>query len=160
MHRLHEILSVCDKVVVMRDGFVVKDIAARETSVNEISKWMVGRNVDTAAGADARDHTEAKTIMSIRRLWVDMPGETVRDVSLDVKEGEILGIGGLAGQGKLGIPNGIMGLYEAGGTVELDGKTIPLNNPRKCLDASLAFVSEDRRGVGLLLDETAIWVGL
>ena len=156
-HRLHEILSVCDKVVVMRDGFVVKDIAARETSVNEISKWMVGRNVDTAAGADARDHTEAKTIMSIRRLWVDMPGETVRDVSLDVKEGEILGIGGLAGQGKLGIPNGIMGLYEAGGTVELDGKTIPLNNPRKCLDASLAFVSEDRRGVGLLLDETLEW---
>ena len=156
-HRLHEILSVCDKVVVMRDGFVVKNVAARETSVNEISKWMVGRNVDTAAGADARDHTEAKTIMSIRRLWVDMPGETVRDVSLDVKEGEILGIGGLAGQGKLGIPNGIMGLYEAGGTVELDGKTIPLNNPRKCLDASLAFVSEDRRGVGLLLDETLEW---
>ena len=156
-HRLHEILSVCDKVVVMRDGFVVKDIAARETSVNEISKWMVGRNVDTAAGADVRDHTEAKTIMSIRRLWVDMPGETVRDVSLDVKEGEILGIGGLAGQGKLGIPNGIMGLYEAGGTVELDGKPIPLNSPRKCLDASLAFVSEDRRGVGLLLDETLEW---
>ena len=156
-HRLHEILSVCDKVVVMRDGFIVKDVAARETSVNEISKWMVGRNVDTAAGADVRDHTEAKTIMSIRRLWVDMPGETVRDVSLDVKEGEILGIGGLAGQGKLGIPNGIMGLYEAGGTVELDGKIIPLNNPRKCLDASLAFVSEDRRGVGLLLDETLEW---
>ena len=95
--------------------------------------------------------------MSIRRLWVDMPGETVRDVSLDIKEGEILGIGGLAGQGKLGIPNGIMGLYEAGGTVEFDGKPIPLNSPRKCLDSSLAFVSEDRRGVGLLLDESLEW---
>ena len=141
----------------MRDGFVVKDIPAKDTNVNEISKWMVGRNVDTSASADVRDSSEAKTIMSIRRLWVDMPGETVRDVSLDVKEGEILGIGGLAGQGKLGIPNGIMGLYEAGGSVELDGKPIPLNNPRKCLDASLAFVSEDRRGVGLLLDETLEW---
>ena len=75
-------------------------------------------------------------------------------MNLDVKEGEILGIGGLAGQGKLGIPNGVMGLYEAGGTVEFDGKPIPLNNPRKCLDAQLAFVSEDRRGVGLLLDES------
>ena len=95
--------------------------------------------------------------MSIKRLWVDMPGEIVRDVNLDVKEGEILGIGGLAGQGKLGIPNGIMGLYEAGGTVEFDGAQIPLNSPRKCLDASLAFVSEDRRGVGLLLDETLEW---
>ena len=156
-HRLQEILSVCDKVVVMRDGFVVKDIPAKNTNVQEISKWMVGRNVDTSASADARDHSDAKTIMSIRRLWVDMPGEIVRDVSLDVREGEILGIGGLAGQGKLGIPNGIMGLYEAGGSVELDGKPIPLNNPRKCLDASLAFVSEDRRGVGLLLDETLEW---
>ena len=156
-HRLQEILSVCDKVVVMRDGFVVKDVPAKETNVNEISKWMVGRNVDTAASVEARDEKDAKTIMSIRRLWVDMPGEIVRDVSLDVKEGEILGIGGLAGQGKLGIPNGIMGLYEAGGSVELDGKPIPLNSPRKCLDASLAFVSEDRRGVGLLLDETLEW---
>ena len=156
-HRLHEILSVCDKVVVMRDGFVVKDIPAKETNVSEISKWMVGRNIDTAASAGVRDKSDGKTIMSIRRLWVDMPGEIVRDVSLDVKEGEILGIGGLAGQGKLGIPNGIMGLYEAGGTVELDGKPIPLNSPRKCLDASLAFVSEDRRGVGLLLDETLEW---
>ena len=50
-----------------------------------------------------------------------------------------------------------MGLYEAGGTVEFEGKPIPLNNPRKCLDSSLAFVSEDRRGVGLLLDESLEW---
>ena len=95
--------------------------------------------------------------MSIRKLWVDMPGEIVRNVDLDVKEGEILGIGGLAGQGKLGIPNGVMGLYEAGGTVEFDGKPIALNSPRKCLDSQLAFVSEDRRGVGLLLDESLEW---
>ena len=156
-HRLHEILNVCNKVIVMRDGLVVSDVPAASTNVNEISKWMVGRNVDTAAKADIRDNRAAKTIMSIKRLWVDMPGETVRDVSLDVREGEILGIGGLAGQGKLGIPNGIMGLYEAGGTVVFQDREIPLNSPRKCLDASLAFVSEDRRGVGLLLDETLEW---
>ena len=156
-HRLHEILSVCDKVVVMRDGYVVSDVPAAKTSVSEISKWMVGRSVENAASVDIRDTSSARTVMSIRNLWVDMPGETVRNVTLDIKEGEILGIGGLAGQGKLGIPNGIMGLYEAGGTVELDGKPIPLNSPRKCLDASLAFVSEDRRGVGLLLDESLEW---
>ena len=97
---------------------------------------------------------DRKTILKIEKLWVDMPGETVRNVNLEVKEGEILGIGGLAGQGKLGIPNGIMGLYEAGGRVEFDGNEIPLNSPRKCLDSSFAFVSEDRRGVGLLLDES------
>ena len=157
-HRLQEILSVCDKVVIMRDGVVVKDTPASETDVSEITRYMVGRSVDlSSAKREIVDHSGAKTILSIRNLWVDMPGETVRNVSLDVKEGEILGIGGLAGQGKLGIPNGVMGLYEAGGTVEFDGKEIPLNSPRKCLDASLAFVSEDRRGVGLLLDETLEW---
>ena len=156
-HRLHEILSVCDKVVIMRDGHVVKDTPAKETNVDEITRAMVGRKVDTSVSQDVMDHSDAKTIMSIRKLWVDMPGEIVRNVNLDIKEGEILGIGGLAGQGKLGIPNGVMGLYEAGGTVEFDGKPIPLNNPRKCLDEQLAFVSEDRRGVGLLLDETLEW---
>ena len=156
-HRLREILAVCDKVVVMRDGCVVRDVPAKETSVNEITKWMVGRNVQSAANHDIRNNESAKNIMSIRKLWVDMPGEIVRNVNLDVKEGEILGIGGLAGQGKLGIPNGIMGLYEAGGTVEFNGEEIPLNCPRKCLNENLAFVSEDRRGVGLLLDETLKW---
>ena len=159
-HRLHEILAVCNKVVVMRDGHVVRDVPASETSVADITKWMVGRSVQSAAGttaAAAQDNGNARTIMSIKNLWVDMPGETVRNVTLDVREGEILGIGGLAGQGKLGIPNGVMGLYDAGGTVEFDGKPVPLNNPRHCLDVSLAFVSEDRRGVGLLLDESLEW---
>ena len=158
-HRLHEILAVCDKVVVMRDGFVVSDMPAKETSVSDITRAMVGRTVEGAEKKrdDVRDFSGAPNAMSIHNLWVDMPGEIVRNVNLDVKRGEILGIGGLAGQGKLGIPNGIMGLYEAGGTVEFEGREIPLNNPRSCLDASLAFVSEDRRGVGLLLDETLEW---
>lgn len=160
-HRLHEILNVCDKVLVMRDGVIVRETAASDTNVDEITKWMVGRDSSSAAktGADrARlSEQESEVIMSIKRLWVDMPGETVRDVSLDVFNGEILGIGGLAGQGKLGIPNGIMGLYESGGSVTFEGKEIPLNHPRKCLDSQIAFVSEDRRGVGLLLDETLEW---
>ncbi len=156
-HRLHEILSVCSKVVVMRDGFVVQDVPTKETSVQEITRWMVGRSVKSSENRELVDHSGAPAIMSIRHLWVDMPGETVRDVSLDVREGEILGIGGLAGQGKLGIPNGVMGLYEAGGEVEFEGRLLPGNNPRACLSASLAFVSEDRRGVGLLLDESLEW---
>ncbi|MBP3901324.1 MAG: sugar ABC transporter ATP-binding protein, partial [Blautia sp.] len=133
-HRLQEILSVCDRVVVMRDGYIVNEAAAKDTTVSEITKCMVGRNVmSKASSADVRDTEKSRTILSIEKLWVDMPGETVRNVNLEVKEGEILGIGGLAGQGKLGIPNGIMGLYQAGGKVVFDGHEIPLNNPRKCL---------------------------
>lgn len=156
-HRLQEILTVCDKVVIMRDGYVVQDVPAKETDVPDITKWMVGRKIQAAVREDVRINPDAKNVLSIRNLWVDMPGETVRNVTLDVKEGEILGIGGLAGQGKLGIPNGIMGLYSAGGTVEFEGKPIPLNDPKSCLDHGLAFVSEDRREVGLLLDETLEW---
>ena len=157
-HRLQEILAVCDRVVVMRDGYVVSEKNASDTTVDEITKAMVGREVaNTAAGHADRNFDQARTILSIQHLWVDMPGETVRDVTLDVKDGEILGIGGLAGQGKLGIPNGVMGLYQAGGKVTFEGKEIPLNSPRRCLDSSFAFVSEDRRGVGLLLDETLEW---
>jgi simple sugar transport system ATP-binding protein len=156
-HRLQEVLSVCDTVAVMRDGVLVECVPAEKTSVAAITKSMVGRSVGTAEKRELKNSDDARTILKIDRLWVDMPGETVRDVSLEVKEGEILGIGGLAGQGKLGIPNGVMGLYEAGGSVEFDGKAIPLNSPRVCLDSSFAFVSEDRRGVGLLLDESLEW---
>ena len=155
-HRLQEILDVCNKVAVMRDGVLVQEVPASQTSIPELTRWMVGRSVSNAA-VERREPPDTEPIMSIRKLWVDMPGETVRNVNLDVRRGEILGIGGLAGQGKLGIPNGVMGLYQAGGKVTFDGQDIPLNSPRKCLDASLAFVSEDRRGVGLLLDESLEW---
>ena len=158
-HRLQEILDVCNKVIVMRDGRIINELDAARTSIQEMAKLMVGREVSTDAGKHSADDRtfSGKTIMSVKNLWVDMPGETVRDVNIDVKEGEILGIGGLAGQGKLGIPNGIMGLFPAGGKITLNGSEIPLNNPRACLDSSLAFVSEDRRGVGLLLDESLEW---
>ncbi len=157
-HRLQEILAVCDRVIVMRDGYVVNESAASQTSVDEITRWMVGRTVESKSeGLKEHAAGNEKTILKVEKLWVDMPGETVRNVNLEVKEGEILGIGGLAGQGKLGIPNGIMGLYQAGGKVTFDGKEIPLNSPRTCLDSSFAFVSEDRRGVGLLLDESLEW---
>lgn len=157
-HRLQEILAVCDRVVVMRDGYVMTDVPAGETNVNRITKEMVGRTVDTTGGEkEVRDFSLADNIMTIRKLWVDMSGEIVRNVNLDIKKGEILGIGGLAGQGKLGIPNGIMGLCEAGGEVTFNGSRLELNNPRKCLDDKLAFVSEDRRNVGLLLDESLEW---
>ncbi len=156
-HRLQEILTVCNRVVIMRDGRIVSDLPAAETNVEEITHRMVGRDVALGDRDAVRDDSGAPIAMSIRKLWVDMPGEIVRNVNLDVREGEILGIGGLAGQGKLGIPNGIMGLYEAGGEVTLRGEKIPLNQPRECLNASMAFVSEDRRGVGLLLDESLEW---
>jgi simple sugar transport system ATP-binding protein len=156
-HRLNEIIDVCDTMMVMRDGLIIKHIPIEGVNVQDIARWMVGRNVSNSSKPREFDYTGKPTILDIQNLWVDMPGETVKNVSLEVKKGEILGIGGMAGQGKLGIPNGVMGLYQSGGKVVFDGKELLLNNPRSLLDAGLAFVSEDRRGVGLLLDESLEW---
>ncbi len=157
-HRLQEIIDVCDTIMVMRDGMIIKTVPAQGVAVTDIAHWMVGRQVDTSK-REVRtfDYGSSPVILSLQNLWVNMPGETVRDVTLDVHKGEILGIGGMAGQGKLGIPNGAMGLFPAGGTVTFEGQQIMLNNPRNFLDAGMAFVSEDRRGVGLLLDESLEW---
>jgi simple sugar transport system ATP-binding protein len=154
-HRLQEIRTLCDRIVVLRDGRVIRDSDAR-ASIREIAAWMVGRQVDENRPLRAGKISD-EIALSVRNLWVDMPGETVRNAEFDVHRGEIFGIGGLAGQGKLGIPNGIMGLYPAGGTVTLFGKKVELNRPRKALDRGMAFVSEDRRGVGLLLGERIDW---
>jgi len=156
-HRLQEVVEICDKIVVLRDGHVIQECPTCETNVRQIAQWMVGRKVEDAVAADQADRHFGEPILEVEHLWVDMPGETVRDVSFSVRKGEIFGIGGLAGQGKLGIPNGIMGLFAAGGAVRLRGEPAPLNDPRKALAAGMAFVSEDRRGVGLLLQEPIDW---
>jgi simple sugar transport system ATP-binding protein len=156
-HRLQEILDICDRIVILRDGQVVKEIATHDTDIGQVAELMVGRSVDTKASTTATYDTQQETVLTVEHLWVDMPGETVRDVSFEVHKGEIFGIGGLAGQGKLGIPNGIMGLCPAGGTVILHGKPIHLDDPAAALAAGMAFVSEDRRGVGLLMEEPLDW---
>jgi simple sugar transport system ATP-binding protein len=155
-HRLHEVIEVADRVVVLRDGVIVKDTPTEGVTVRDIASWMVGRAVSVDR-ADEGERTFTEDILEVKNMWVDMPGETVRDMTFTVKKGEIFGIGGLAGQGKLGVPNGIMGLFPAGGEVLLHGQPVPLNEPRKALQMGMAFVSEDRRGVGLLLEETLEW---
>ncbi|HOT31601.1 MAG TPA: sugar ABC transporter ATP-binding protein [Petrotogaceae bacterium] len=156
-HRLKEIIDVCDKILVLRDGKTVMQSPAKDTSIRQIAQWMVGRNIEEKKDEVKNEKKLGDTVLKVENLWVDMPGETVRDVSFEVREGEIFGIGGLAGQGKLGIPNGIMGLYEAGGRIEVFGKKLEMNAPEKALKAGMAFVAEDRRGVGLLLEEPIDW---
>lgn len=160
-HRLHEVTSACDKLVVLRDGIVVVEKPVEGISVRQIAEWMVGRDVDNKKAESVKtiDTTDNNkdVILEVKKLWVDMPGETVKDVSFSVKRGEIFGIGGLAGQGKLGIPNGILGLFPADGEIIFNGKSLALNSTFNALKSGLAFVSEDRRGVGLLLDEPIDW---
>jgi simple sugar transport system ATP-binding protein len=152
-HRLDEVKAVADTMTVLRDGEIAGRPDPKTTSVARIAELMVGRPA-TAAARRRAFGAGAKITLAAEHLSVQMPGEPVQDASLTVRHGEILGIGGLAGHGKLGIANGIMGLYPATGRVLLDGAPFALNEPRAALERGLAFVSEDRRGVGLLGEES------
>ena len=154
-HRLNEVLRVADNITVLRDGEVVGKLPSSEATIEVLAELMVGRKVDISARARRGFEEDAKPILTIKDLHVDMPGERVSGLSLNVQEGEILGIGGLAGHGKIGIANGIMGLYPARGYVHVANYgEVELNSPLSALSSGMAFVSEDRRGMGLLLDET------
>ncbi len=154
-HRLDEVMNVADSVTILRDGQLVSSFAKEDTSPEKLAALMIGRGDESVVQVEKRkEEVTGGIAMTIRNLWVNMPGEMDKGINLDVREGEILGIGGLAGQGKIGIPNGIMGLYEAVGDVELFGEKLPLGNAGAALRMGLAMVSEDRRGVGLLLDQS------
>ena len=154
-HRLDEVMKVSDKIVVLRDGERIAETRPSETTIDRIAELMVGRRIE---GGEIQGRPLAELsdepVLEIKGLSVAMPGEAVKGVDLDVRRGEILGIAGLAGQGKIGIANGIMGLFPSSGDVRMNGEPVRLNSPRTSLDNRMAFVSEDRRGTGLLLDES------
>ncbi|MDR1631540.1 MAG: sugar ABC transporter ATP-binding protein [Dysgonamonadaceae bacterium] len=152
-HRMDEILRISDTIVVLRDGEVVGNFKRGGVTAIELANRMVGRDA-VAEKHEIRNFDNSPVMMSIHDLEVDMPGEFVKGFSIDIKEGEILGIGGLAGSGKLGIPNGLLGLYETRGKVEYKGKPLNIGDTREVLSRHIAFVSEDRKRVGLMLDET------
>src|SRR4029079_10747450 len=139
-HRLDEVMEVADDITVLRDGAVVARLTPADTSVERIAELMVGRATGRGERR-ARPATNGGTpALEVRDLEVDMPGERVRGVSFTLERGEILGLAGLAGHGKIGIANGLMGLYPARGGVIAHGKPLRLNDSRQAIHSRLAFV--------------------
>lgn len=154
-HRLDEVMDAADNITILRDGELVATVEKKNTNVIQLAEYMVGRKLEIIRKQDESvEEKEQENIIKIKDLVVDMPGERVKGVNLEVKKGEILGIGGLAGQGKIGIANGIMGLYPSSGEVVLEDNPLTLNSAEASLKSKLAFVSEDRRGIGLLLENS------
>lgn len=153
-HRLDEVMAAADSITILRDGKLAAARETRDTNIVELAELMIGRKGEAVVEAEERPLPQGRVAMQVRDLYVDMPGEEVQGVSFDVMEGEIYGIGGLAGQGKLGIPNGIMSLYPSEGQVTLFDQPLKLGNAGEALRDGIAMVSEDRKGVGLLLDQS------
>ena len=156
-HRINEVIEVTDSMTVLRDGTFVERLETKNTTATRIAELMIGRQVEKLVDdmeEDTRKISDEDIMLSLKDFHVDMPGEKVKGIDLKLRRGEILGIGGLAGQGKVGVPNGILGLYPAAGEIEFDGQKIDPSKLGDALHKGIAFVSEDRRGVGLLLNES------
>ena len=156
-HRINEVIDVTDSMTVLRDGTFVDRLETKDTTAARIAELMIGRQVEKLVDdmeVDNRKISDEDIMLELKNFHVEMPGEKVKGIDLKLRRGEVLGIGGLAGQGKVGIPNGILGLYPASGEIHFDGEIIDPSTLGDALHKGIAFVSEDRRGVGLLLKES------
>lgn len=154
-HRLDEVMSVSDRVVVLRDGVLVLDAATQNLDKMQIAEKLVGRSLAANfTSAKKRNISEEDVIMEFSDVSVDMPGEELKKLNLKVRRGEILGIGGLAGHGKIAVGNAVAGMYKSFGDILFEGQKVNVNNIGEALKHNIAFVSEDRKGVGLLLNRS------
>ncbi|HNB53218.1 MAG TPA: ABC transporter ATP-binding protein [Anaerolineales bacterium] len=151
-HKLKEVLAISNEVTVMRRGRVVGSTTPAETDENGLAAMMVGR--DVILTVDKEPAQPKNVVFSVSDLHVkDERGvEAVRGVSFEVREGEILGIAGVQGNGQTELAEALTGLraYESG-RITLSGQATPAVNPRYLIEAGMAHIPEDRQKHGLVL---------
>ena len=150
-HRMAEILTICDRVTVMRDGETVMTEPCAGLSVERIVEAMLGAgNTASFEWQDRGDRPAAPPILQVRNLRL---ASRVQDVSFDIRPGEIVGLAGLMGSGRTEIAETIFGRRAAvSGQVVFDGQ--PVRGQADAIDRGIALVPEDRRKMGLVLDHS------
>lgn len=147
-HKIDEILQISDDITVMRDGQYVGTWPASEMDENTIISKMVGR--DMTNRFPTRNHQPGDVYLSVKNLTSADP-RSFKDISFDVRRGEIFGIGGLVGAQRSELVESIFGLRGIeSGTISIDGKEVVLNTPMKAIEHGMALLTEDRRGTGNL----------
>jgi simple sugar transport system ATP-binding protein len=150
-HKLHEVKAVADRVTVLRGGRSIATVTAADATPRELAALMVGREVELAkrVGREA-PHGEAPAL-EVEGLVVggDRGEESVRSLFFAVREGEIVGVAGVAGNGQRELAEGITGMRPARGRVRVKGKELHLGDPRAAIRAGVAHVPEDRLGTGV-----------
>ena len=145
-HKLDEIFDLCDVVTVIRDGHVIDTKAITEITRNEMISMMVGRSIENEF--PERPNCMGDTIMAVRSLNT----KKLKNISFDLKRGEILGLVGLVGAGRTEIVRAIFGADKSKSCdITLEGKRMKISNPKVAIDAGLGFVTEDRKLQGLVL---------
>ncbi len=161
-HKLNEVVYVADKITVVRDGSTVETLDCHETEISEerIIKGMVGREITDRfpkrSGVAIGDvNLEVKDWTVHHPLYTERV--VVDKVNFNVKKGEVVGIYGLMGAGRTELAMSMFGKSygtDITGTMKINGKEVNLKSPREAIDEKLAYVTEDRKGNGLVLGKS------
>jgi ABC-type sugar transport system ATPase subunit len=147
-HRMDEIFRLCDTVTVMRDGQHVATLPVAQTNEEELVKLMIGRTWQRIFPEHVKHPAGAERL---RVEHFSSPGK-FRDINFSIRAGEVLGVAGLVGSGRSEVAQGIFGLDQnVSGRVLVDGKEANPGSPRQAMKHGIGFVSEDRKGQGLVL---------
>lgn len=154
-HKLEEVFSIADRITVLRDGSTVSTQNAAETSKAEIIRQMVGRELGDLFPRRASQTGE--TLLRVQNLSVaenDASTPRLHDINLELKAGEVLGIGGLMGAGRTELLMHLFGAWgrRLHGQVTLDGEDLSRPTPEESIQRGLVLASEDRRRYGLVLE--------
>ena len=150
-HRMDEVYALGDRVTVLRDGRLVGSLDKPEIRADSIVRMMVGRDVSSFYKKDHDPHAKRdRPVLTAVDLG---DGHRVKGCSLTVHAGEVVGLAGLIGAGRTELAHLIIGATpKTTGHVTLDGERIEIETPRDALDAGIAYLTEDRKALGLFLD--------
>ena len=147
-HRLEELNQISDRITVIRDGEFIKTLIAKDTNIDEIISLMVGRHVDHNQRPAPRK-LSGKTILKVENFSTKT---LLKDVSFELKEGEILGFAGLMGSGRTELARALIAADpKTSGKVIFKDKEVNIESPADAVDAGIGYLSEDRKKYGLLL---------
>ena len=157
-HKLDEVMAISDRVTVLRDGTSISTMSTKEIDKSEIIRQMVGRSIEDLFPRRASHPGEP--LLKVNKLSVNEPLENkpfLKDISFEVKAGEVLGFGGLMGAGRTELIMHIFGTYgtRTDGEIEFQNQKMGKDStPSQAIKAGMMMVSEDRKRYGLVLDKS------
>lgn len=151
-HRMDEINIISDRVTVMRDGEYVGTLITKECTKADIIKLMVGRTIFSDPKTNSNVAKDAPVVLKCENL---NRGKHVRDVSFELRKGEILGFSGLMGAGRTEVARLIFGADKLeSGKIFVNGKEVSIKSPKDAVKAGIGYLSEDRKRFGLIVDKS------
>ena len=148
-HRLEEVLKLTNRIVVLRDGEYIKTLNTADTTIDMMVKLMVGRELKDVFPAREPFDESNDVIFEAKNI----SGNGTKNINLQIKRGEVLGLGGLVGAGRTEFVQMIFGaVHKTAGQFFFNGNEINPKSPREAIDLGIALVAEDRKRHGALLD--------